>query len=73
MILGYIRISSDKQFMNNQKYTLLEWFQRNIESLILAIQQVFLNEKVMLQVSKFYNKQKNMVYTLEPPRQDFNI
>jgi len=29
MILGYIRISSDKQFMNNQKHALLEWSQRN--------------------------------------------
>ena len=29
MILGYIRISSDKQFMDNQRYALLEWSQRN--------------------------------------------
>lgn len=29
MILGYIRISSDKQFMDNQKHALLEWSQRN--------------------------------------------
>jgi len=29
MILGYIRISSDKQFMDNQRHALLEWSQRN--------------------------------------------
>lgn len=29
MILGYIRVSSDKQHTNNQKHTLLEWAQVN--------------------------------------------
>ena len=28
MILGYIRVSTDKQFMNNQKHALLEWSQQ---------------------------------------------
>lgn len=29
MILGYIRISSDKQYIDNQKHALLEWAQQN--------------------------------------------
>ena len=29
MILGYIRVSTDRQYIDNQKHALLEWAQRN--------------------------------------------